>query len=677
MRRALACLALVLACAWAFAPLRANGFVNYDDPKYLTENPLVQRGLSAAGLRWAFTNEQTANFHPLTWLSHMLDVELFGLDPGPHHLVSLGLHALAACALCLALEALGLSLGAALAVALLFAVHPLRVESVAWASERKDVLCALFFALALRAWAAWARHGRRTGYALALLALALGLCAKAMLVTLPLVLLVLDRWPLERARSRRLVLEKLPFFALSAAFAALTVVTQRAAGAVRDQQRIGLAARLANAARSAAAYVAESVFPSDLAVFYPHPAIARPDEPAWGAPALLALAALVAASALAWRLRARLPALLAGWAWFLVMLLPVIGLVQVGEQARADRYTYLPSIGLALALVGALERLTRARPRARRALVLPAALALLLLGSATRAQARLWHDSRSLFSHALDVDEQNDVALLALAELDLQAGDHAAARAGYERALALRPDLGRAHNGLGIALQRQGQPALARASFERALALDPGDPQAANNLGIACAQAGEGARALELFERAVRLRPGFGEALRNRGGALLGLGRWREALDAFDAAERVLGPDARLLEDRARAHEGLGEPARAAALYERALALAPQGAPPLGAALGLAWILATAPDAALRDGARATRLAQACVAATRQGDARALATLAAARAECGAFEEAAQLQERAVARAGASAALYAPALERYRAGEPWREGARR
>ncbi len=560
MRRALACLALVLACAWAFAPLRANGFVNYDDPKYLTENPLVQRGLSAAGLRWAFTNEQTANFHPLTWLSHMLDVELFGLDPGPHHLVSLGLHALAACALCLALEALGLSLGAALAVALLFAVHPLRVESVAWASERKDVLCALFFALALRAWAAWARHGRRTGYALALLALALGLCAKAMLVTLPLVLLVLDRWPLERARSRRLVLEKLPFFALSAAFAALTVVTQRAAGAVRDQQRIGLAARLANAARSAAAYVAESVFPSDLAVFYPHPAIARPDEPAWGAPALLALAALVAASALAWRLRARLPALLAGWAWFLVMLLPVIGLVQVGEQARADRYTYLPSIGLALALVGALERLTRARPRARRALVLPAALALLLLGSATRAQARLWHDSRSLFSHALDVDEQNPIAHFSLACELLREGAAEDARAHLERALAIQPDHANARYNLAIALQRLGRPDEARAALERTLAQRPDFADAHVNLGLLLGLGGEPERALPHFRAALALEPESARAHASFGMVARLAGELR-------LAERELGQALGLAPSNASAHyqmglvqEALGQP---------------------------------------------------------------------------------------------------------------------
>jgi len=451
---ALALVGLVLA---VYAPVRAHEFVSYDDPVYLTENPHLGRGLDWDEVRWFFTHEYAANYHPLTWLSHLLDVQLFGLDPAGHHLVSVALHALNAVLVFLLLRRL-LGAGqrreplAALGAAL-FALHPLRVESVAWASERKDLLCALFFLLALLA---YLRHAERPGpwrYAAVLLATALALLAKPMAVTLPCVMVLLDLWPLRRLRfcglgerapappspapthpgethgDRRghaVWLEKLPLLALVLLAALATWLAQRRAGSASDLASLGLDLRLLNGLAAVGVYLRQTLWPAGLAVFYPHAAILSPTpRSALLLPAALGLGAALALLVLTWRLRRTRPLAWVGLLWFLGTLAPVLGVVQVGTQAHADRYTYLPAVGLSLLLAGLA---CGPDPAMREPIVrvpwLTAGLALsLALALVTRQQLHTWSDSATLFRHADAVVEDNYLARLKLGELVLDEGE--------------------------------------------------------------------------------------------------------------------------------------------------------------------------------------------------------------------------------------------------------------
>jgi Tfp pilus assembly protein PilF len=510
----------------------ARAFLNYDDDDYVVNNPIVVEGLGAEGVRSAFTEAHAANWHPLTWCSHMLDVELFELDAAAHQRTSILLHLVAAMVLFRALLALTGKAAPSLLVAGLFALHPQHVESVHWISERKDVLAGLFFALTLLLWARHVRAPSRARYALAALALGAGLLSKATVVTLPFVLLLLDLWPLRRwpeRSARALVVEKLPLFLLAGGVALVAAATQSGFGTTTTLTELPLADRLGNAVVSAGAYALKAAWPVDLAVFYPHPAVVSDGGP-FGATFLLALAALVAALLLAWRARGRRPWLTVGLLWYLGCLLPVIGLVQIGEQARADRYTYLPMIGLYLAAVfGAWE----AWPRARRAVLAVGCLALLLCARATLAQAATWRDSRTLFEHALAVTDRNYVALSQLAHVDLSEGRPEDARRRLELALAIHSDA-RMFTNLAAALNRLGEHAEAEARARRAVRLDETQAEAHNNLGIALGGQGRARAAAESFRRATELRPTYVEAWFNLGKVEAARGE----LDAARAAYR-------------------------------------------------------------------------------------------------------------------------------------------
>ena len=650
-------LLLVVLTAVVYLPVREHGFVNYDDTKYVTANPTVQAGLTVEGLLWALDNRQTANWHPLTWLSHMLDCELFGLDPAGPHLVNVALHALAAALLLLAARLLGLGTWGATFVAALFALHPLRVESVAWVAERKDVLSGVFWMLALGAYARYVARPSWRRHALVSLALLFGLSAKPMLVSLPLVLLALDLWPLRRFDDAdggglgERVREKLPWLALAAAAAAVTLYVQSRGGAVRSGEAIALSARLANACVATVTYVAKTLWPTDLAVFYPHPALVWPERPPWDAKAIGAALAIVAVTVLAFRTRRRLPWLAGGWGWYLIALAPVVGIVQVGEQAWADRYAYLPTVGLSLIVVGAAGELVRRR----RALVAPfAVLATLVLAActvATRAQLSVWRDSTTLFEHALAVTERNPVAWFCLGVEREAAGDADGAIEAYRESLAIQADQPRALNNLGVALQRIGRLEEARSYLEAALSLDDEYAEAYNNLGILTARQRGLDRAAALFERSLELRPDSPGTRRNLAGMHEARGRLDEALLELLEAERLAPADPAVQADLGRVLRQLGRRAEAAAHFERALEALAQSPAALPVADGLAWILATAPEDALRDGPRALRLARRCASAA-PNDARVLSTLAAALAETGRFDEAADAQTRALEAAG-------------------------
>ena len=525
---------LVVSTLVAYAPLRANGFVQYDDRTYLTENEHVQRGLTADGLAWAFNVGHAGNWHPLTWIAHMLDCQLWGLDATAHHLTSLALHAASAVVLLFLLARLTGAPGPSAFVAGVFALHPLHVESVAWAAERKDVLAALLGFLSLSVWTRYCARGGRARFALALALFALGLAAKPMLVSLPLLLLLLDSWPLGRSGTRStasLVREKLPFFALAAASCVVTYVAQERGGAVSSLDVLPVSARVANAAVSYVAYLVKALWPSDLAVLYPHP---MDGLSAWKVGGSLALLAACTWASL--RAASRRPWIRVGWLWYLIVLLPVIGIVQVGLQSMADRYTYWALVGPSILVAfGARELSDRA---ARGALVARAAafacLAALLLF--TRQQVEVWKDDLTLFSHAARVTKDNHMAHFRLGYVLALAGRSNEALSQYRESLRIRPTGVEALNNVGMLLQRAGQLEAAIASFRKALELDPGVAEARANLGSALDQAGRSTEGERELEQALRERPEMHAAHNDLGVLLAKQGRIDQAIERFARA---------------------------------------------------------------------------------------------------------------------------------------------
>lgn len=510
--------ALAAAVAAVYWQVGSFGFVNFDDPRYLTQNEPVKAGLTWAGARWAFTTFHLANWHPVTWLSHMLDVELFGLRPGPHHAVNAALHAANAALLFLLLRAAtGRALPSALAAAL-FALHPLHVESVAWVSERKDVLSTLLWLLTFLAYGRYARQPSRSRMLWVLLCCALGLMAKPMLVTLPFTLLLADLWPLGRLsfaapdwpRARSLLVEKVPLFALSALSAAVAYTAQSRGGAIPAGQALPFGARAANAVVSAAGYLAQAAWPADLAAIYPHPGLSPDGLSPWRV-AAAALALCLLTGAAWWQRRAR-PWLAVGWAFYLGTLVPVLGLVQVGFQGHADRYTYVPLIGVFVALSFlAADLLGTRAPRA--ALAVLCALWLAALSWTSAGQAAVWRDSLTLFQHAVAVTRDNGPALrnLGVAWQELRRPDLAAE--ALERSVALSPLDAHAWMDLGVSWISLGRVAEAQGAFEKASRMRPGDPVVWYNLALCFAVQGRLEEARRAHARLTALDPGLGDQL--------------------------------------------------------------------------------------------------------------------------------------------------------------------
>jgi tetratricopeptide (TPR) repeat protein len=555
-----------------FARSCGNDFVNYDDPDYVTANPQVRAGLSFEGVRWAFTSGAASNWHPLTWLSHQLDVTLFGLNPRGHHATSVFLHALNAALAFFAFRRLTGAAAASLVCAALFAWHPLRVESVSWIAERKDVLSGCLWFFTLWCYAVYTERRRPGGagagrwYVATLVAFALGLMAKPMLVTLPCVLLLLDGWPLRRAGAVRdwlpLVREKLPFFVLVAASAYVTYRVQQAGGSVSAV--LGLGDRCANALVAIARYLGKVLFPVELAVLYPHPGT-------WPVPRVLAAAALVAAlSALAlWQVRRR-PAIAVGWAWFLGALVPVIGLVQVGVQSMADRYTYLTVPGLQLAVLWTLRELLPRRMAAVLAGITLAAAAVL-----TWRQQGVWRDSDTLFSHALAVTERNYVAHDNRGLHRHGQGRIDEALADYRASLAIHPGYLNAHNNLGHALARLGRPAEALPHYRAALTAQPGHPEVRNNLANALSDLGQLDEAMEHYAFVLARDPDHVNALNGSAVVLALRGQPGEARARLERSLRLDSANAGAHHNLGNVLSMLGDKAGAARHYDRARALTP------------------------------------------------------------------------------------------------------
>lgn len=542
--RLLLALALALAAVTVAvygASLR-NAFIDaYDDPDYVTNNPMVLRGPTWAGIVWALTRWHSANWHPLTWISHMIDCRIWGLDPWGHHLTSLLLHAADAALLLVLLDRMtGRTLRSAF-VAALFALHPVHVESVAWVSERKDVLSTLFWLLATLAYVAWVRKRGRWRYALLVVLYALGLMAKPMLVTLPFSLLLLDFWPLGRLEGRaggaalrrlgrELVVEKVPLLALAAVSCVITYAVQLEAGAVTFLASLPLGTRVANALVSYLRYIGLVVWPVDLAVLYPYPS---DGVPAWKAAAAAAL--LAAATAGSLRLARRRPYVVTGWLWYLGTLVPVLGLVQVGLQSMADRYTYVPAIGLfVLAAWGIPDLLGRfPSPVRARILAVASAAVLIPLALATRSQAAYWRDSETLFAHTIAVTPPNADAHYDLGAALARRGRMDEAMAHYREAVRIDPGHAAAWNSLGGALLKQGKPLDALGPISEALRIDPRYAKALYNLGLALRSLHRTEEAAARYREALALDPRYAEASYSLAVILFEQGRDDEAEARF------------------------------------------------------------------------------------------------------------------------------------------------
>ena len=511
------CIALALMVWAVFSRTLHHQFVNYDDNGYVYENPAIIKGIGWAGIKWAFTHSHGHNWHPLTTLSHMVDCSFYGVQPAGHHRTNLLLHGLAAICLFLMIRSLTGALWRSALLAALFAVHPLRVESVAWVAERKDVLSGVFFMLTLWAYGCYAHRSKIQGakaglwYGVTLVLFALGLLSKPMLVTVPFVLLLLDFWPLRRFPTAsagglgRLFLEKIPFLLLAAADCLATVWAQK--GAIKSVETFDLASRMANAVTSYIAYIGQLFIPINLAVLYPHPGKTLPGYEIWGAGVLLL--AVTAAAMSCWR---KYPYVITGWLWYLDMLVPVIGILQVGDQARADRYTYLPQIGLVLMLVwGATDWCAQWR-HGWLTLRVAASLILVGLALAARAQTNYWQDSISLWSHTLACTSNNSEAHNFLGGAFSDQGRFGEAVPHFQAAVELDPDYAQAHGNLGVVLAKLGRTDEAIQHDEQALQLDPDNAVYHNNLGQALAKQNRMAAAAQQFTQAIQLQSDLASA---------------------------------------------------------------------------------------------------------------------------------------------------------------------
>ena len=574
------CIFLVAITWMVFGQTLGHEFVNYDDNLYVYENPAVQKGLTWEGFRWALTYGQIGHWHPLTWFSHMLDCQLYGLNAGGHHLTNVLLHTASVVLLFLVLRRMmGLrpekSIGAttpqagdlwrSALVAAVFAIHPLRAESVAWVAERKDVLSGLFFMLTLWAYARYVTSGKwlvtradpapspatrhpSLFYCLVVLFFGLGLLSKNMLVTLPFVLLLLDYWPLNRLSSftprvvLRLVGEKLPLFVLTVGSCVVTSLVPEK----MTSGRLDFGLRLENAVVTYVTYLWQMIYPSGLACLYPNPVNSLPIWQVGGA-----LGLLLAISGAAWIFRRTHPYIVVGWLWYVGMLIPVIGVVQISYYAHADRYTYLPQIGLYVLLTWGAAELCGGRRYCRLVLGGLAAVILAALIFGARTQASYWRNSESLWVHTLACTSDNCVADDNFGLVLYQKGKVDEAIAHYQKALALEPNFANAHYNLGNALFDKGRVDEAMAQFQEALKIQPDFAEAHNNLGNALLGKGRVDEAMAEIQEALKIQPDFAAAHNNLGNALVDKGRVDEAIAQYQKALNIQP-------DFAEAHNNLG-----------------------------------------------------------------------------------------------------------------------
>jgi protein O-mannosyl-transferase len=542
----LLCILMLFVTLAVFARTANHDFINFDDTIYVTANPAVKDGLKARTVAWAFTATTASNWHPVTWLSHMTDVQLFGLNPRGHHLTSVAIHTASALLLFLLLVQITAAPWQSLFVATLFALHPLHVESVAWVAERKDVLSGLFWTLTLLLYARYVKRPGAGRYCAALGCFAVGLMTKPMLVTLPLVLLLLDWWPLNRFSLRaggeggeskhaapRLLKEKLPFLLLSALSSALTIYAQHQGGAMATLDKAPFGLRVSNAIIAYATYISDTFWPHDLAILYPFPTSILLGQLV-GAALLLALISAVVIYA-----GRRCPWLAVGWLWFLVTLLPVIGLIQVGGQSHADRYTYIPLTGLFIMLAWGVPQLLQGRRWRQPALGILAGVAVCAMTAVTWHQLGYWRDNITLYRHTLAVTSNNYLILNNYGIAMDQAGDYEAALQLYQEALRVWPRSAFAHNNMGTVLARKGRYAEAIEHYQAALRLKPDYVMAIVNMGKSLAGLGRSDEALARYDQALKLDPSYSDGHLQMAILLVKSGRLEEAQQHYQTALRL------------------------------------------------------------------------------------------------------------------------------------------
>ncbi len=756
------CLVLALVTFALYARVLTHGFVSFDDYGYVTENESIQNGVTPAAVVWAFTTGYADNWHPVTWISHMLDCQFYGLQhPGGHHLTNLLFHIANALLLFLVLKRMTGAVWRSALVAALFAWHPLHVESVAWIAERKDVLSTFFWLLTLLAYVRYVQAFKVQGaklkvyYRWVLAFFALGLMSKPMLVTLPFVLLLLDYWPLGRnakwgvrsmdlkelAASGRLsweqlVMEKVPMIGLALLSSVVTFLVQSQGGAVMTMQKLPFPYRVANSLLAYAGYLRKTIWPSDLAIFYPFPKFLLFSH-VLGA-ALLLILISVAVTKLA------RPYLLFGWLWFLGTLVPVIGLVQVGSQSMADRYSYMPLVGIFVIFAwGAAELLGKFRLAPSNLGWVMAAPLLAVCLALTWRQVPFWKNSETLFRHDLAVTTNNILAhanlgrlyddtgrpaeaaaeFVAALKIDPRSpatltgmgvhfaklgdmtnalncyksalreqplfsdahynlgnvlageGNFAEAAKHYAEAVRLKPDAADAHNNLGAVLLRLGQPQAALDEFQNALRLKPNFPEAQDQLGSVLLKLGHADLAQIHFEEAVRLKPDFAHAQLKLGVALAQQGALQEAVVHLLAALKLEPQNADAHFNLAAAYAALNRLQDAAQSFKDVLRLRPDD---VDALARRAWILATAPQAEVRNGIEAVRLAERANELTSRSQPQTLSALDVAYAEAGRFEDAIKtaeaVQQLAISKNQKNVAdLAARRIELYRAGKPFHQ----
>lgn len=558
---------LIIVSLAAFGRIAGNHFINFDDPGYITKNYMVQSGLNLQSVKWAFSTTHLSYWHPLTWLSHMLDWTLFGNNAGGHHLVNLLLHIGTVIFLFFFLNKTTKNIWAAAFAAAFFALHPLRVESVAWASERKDVLSMFFGMVCIYVYSFYAEGQKLSEYFFCLILFSLSLMSKPMMVTLPFVLLLLDYWPLQRLKITayvpaeflktgfRLILEKVPFFLMTIALSIVTIWAQAREGAVASSDALPFLTRLSGAGVAYITYLIKIFWPYQLTVFYPYK-FSIPEWQIWISAIILVLITVIVIS----RIR-KMPFLFAGWFWYLGTLVPVIGLVQVGKQAMADRYTYLSSIGISIMLAWSLPLLFKNK-NLRKRILLPAAITLLvLLSLLTWKQCSYWKSIFTLFNHASRIMKNDDTARQNRGADFTELGQYQQQQEiqEYNKAIRLKPDNAEAYYNRGIAYSKIGQYQNAIRDYNEAIRLKPDYAEAYNNRGNIYGQHGEYKLAIEDFTKVIVLNPRHFKAYHNRGLAYSELRRYADAVKDFDKAIDLQPDYASAFNNKATAHLKLGD----------------------------------------------------------------------------------------------------------------------